>query len=253
MKLIWKCAFLFLILCSAQPGENWIQLFNGKDLDDWTAKFSGFEAGVNYKNTFAVEDGLLKVSYDAYDTFGNKFGHLFYKDKFSNYKLRAEYRFTGEQVADAPQWAFRNNGLMLHCQSPQSMALNQAFPVCVEVQLLGDDGTANRPCGNPCTPGSHIMEKDSLITEHCPSFSDKTADADTWHTMEVVVKGSTSFTHILDGDTVAYYEKPQLDPDDPTTQQFLKGGNLLLGEGYIAIQAESHPTEFRKIELLVLK
>jgi 3-keto-disaccharide hydrolase len=247
-------ALFFLLLAFSFPKQDgWIQLFNGKDLNDWTAKFSGFEAGVNYKNTFKVEDGLLKVSYDAYEKFDGEFGHLFYKDKFSHYKIRAEYRFIGTQVPGAPKWAFRNNGLMLHCQSPQSMAIDQDFPVSVEVQLLGDDGSGNRPCGNPCTPGTNLVKDDSLITEHCPPFSNKTASADSWHTMEVVVDGGKSFTHILDGDTVAYFEKPQLDRNDPNAQQFIKDGSLIISEGYISIQAESHPAEFRNIELKIIK
>lgn len=243
---------MFLISCSSVPKENWIQLFNGKDLNDWTPKFSGHQAGVNYKNTFRIENGVLKVSYDEYEKFAGEFGHLFYKDKFSHYKLRAEYRFVGKQLAESPQWAFRNNGLMLHCQSPQTMAINQNFPVCVEVQLLGDNGTGDRPCGNPCTPGTNFVKDDSLITEHCPPLSKKTVSSDGWHTMEVIVDRSKSFTHILNGDTVAYYEQPQLDEKDPDAQQFLNSDSLLISEGYISIQAETHPTEFRKIELLVL-
>ena len=142
---------------------------------------------------------------------------------------------------------------MLHCQSPGSMALDQNFPVCIEVQLLGDDGTGDRPCGNPCTPGTNFIKNGKLVTEHCPQLSHKTASADAWHTMEVVVNGSSSLTHILDGDTVAFYENPQLDETDTDAQRLLSGGNLLLSEGYIAIQAETHPAEFRKIELMVLE
>jgi len=254
--MIKSLLILFVVLfisCTSAPKENWIQLFNGKDIKDWTPKFSGYEAGLNYKNTYRVENGILKVSYDEYEKFAGEFGHLFYKDKFSHYKIRAEYRFVGEQLAESPQWAFRNNGLMLHCQDPQTMALKQSFPVSVEVQLLGDNGTGNRPCGNPCTPGTNFVKDDSLITEHCPPLSNKTVSADGWHTIEVIVDGSKSFTHILDGDTVAYYEQPQLDENDKDTPQFLNPENLLVAEGYISIQAETHPTEFRKIELQVLE
>lgn len=244
--------FLFLS-CTSKPKEKWISLFNGENLDGWTPKFSGYEAGLNYKNTFRAEDGVLKVVYDEYEKFNGEFGHLFYKDKFSHYKIKVEYRFTGEQLANAPQWAFRNNGIMLHCQSPQTMALKQDFPVCIEVQLLGDDGTGNRPCGNPCTPGTNFIKDDSLITEHCPPLSNTTANANDWHTMEVEVDGSKSIKHILDGIVVAQYEQPQLDKNDEFAQPFLKTGNLLLSEGYISIQAETHPTEFRKIEVLILE
>ena len=87
---------------STSGDEEWIQLFNGKNLEGWTPKFTGSEAGVNYKNTFRVEDGVLKVSYDNWDSFDGEFGHLFYDKSFSNYRLRAEYRFVGEQVNYGP-------------------------------------------------------------------------------------------------------------------------------------------------------
>ena len=51
-----------------QSGSDRIQLFNGEDLSGWTAKFTGFPAGENYKNTFRVEDGILKVSYENWDS-----------------------------------------------------------------------------------------------------------------------------------------------------------------------------------------
>ena len=116
--------------------ENWIQLFNGKDLNDWQLS-SNHELGENYNNTFRVEDGLLRVSYDNWDKWDGSFGHIFYKDEFSHYKLRVEYRFVGEQVNGGPGWAYRNNGLMIHGQSAESMELDQQFPASIEVQLLG--------------------------------------------------------------------------------------------------------------------
>ena len=68
-----------------QPDQaTWIQLFNGKDLSGWTPKFKGHQAGVNYKNTFKVENGILKVDYSEYDKFNGEFGHLFWKQKLSH-------------------------------------------------------------------------------------------------------------------------------------------------------------------------
>ena len=118
--------------------KDWIQLFNGKNLDGWVPKITGYPLGENYADTFRVANGMLQASYDKYAAFDDKFGHLFYeRQKFSHYILVAEYRFVGEQVAGGPAWAIRNNGLMLHSQSPQSMGKDQDFPISVEVQLLG--------------------------------------------------------------------------------------------------------------------
>ena len=76
--------------------EQWISLFNGKDLDGWTPKIKGYNLGENYADTFRVENGVLKVAYDKYPRFDGKFGHLFYKTPYSHYRLRIEYRFVGD-------------------------------------------------------------------------------------------------------------------------------------------------------------
>ena len=207
----------------------------------------------NYQNTFRVENGILKVSYDEYDQFDEKFGHIFYKDKFSHYILRAEYRFVGEQVSGAPDWAYRNNGIMFHCQSPQSMFKDQAFPVSIEVQLLGGNGTEERSTGNVCTPGTHIMMGEQLMTEHCISSNSKTFHGDQWVTVEVEVLGNTAIKHRVNGEIVMEYNNPQYDVEDPLAKKLIKDNNKVIDEGYIALQAESHPTEFRKIEILDLK
>ena len=245
---------LFLVSCTnvSDKGtkENWVSLFNGKDLEGWDIKIKGYELNNNYKNTFRVEDGLLKVSYDEYDKFNNEFGHIFYKTPFSFYKLKVEYRFVGEQVPEGPSWAFRNNGVMLHCQSAASMGLNQDFPVCVEAQLLGGDGISERHTSNVCTPGTNIVMNGQLITQHCNESTSKTYNGDVWVTAEFVVLGDSIIHHILEGNTVLTYMYPQVGGDIP--EGFPLPDGTLLKEGYISLQAESHPTEFRKIEILDL-
>jgi len=255
MKVRILLIVLFLFSCSKQQekAENgkWIQLFNGKDLSGWDIKISGHELNDNYKNTFRVEDGILKVCYDEYDNFDDKFGHIFYKQKFSHYRLRVEYRFVGEQVPGGPGWGIRNNGIMLHSQSAQSMGLNQNFPVSIEVQLLGGLGEGERPTANLCTPGTHVVMNGELITRHCINSTSKTYHGDQWVTVEVVVHGDSIIHHIVEGDTVLTYSRPQIGGSHLPENYPLPEGTLLK-EGYIALQAESAPTEFRKIELLDL-
>lgn len=239
---------------AAGPEPGWIALFNGKDLNDWTIKVKGCPAGENYKDTFRVEDGVLKVAYDRYEAFEDRFGHIFYKDKFSKYKLRVEYRFVGEQVKGGAGWALRNNGVMLHCQAPESMAVDQDFPVSIEVQLLGGDGTHPRSTANLCTPGTHVVMEDQLVTRHCIDSRSKTYHGDQWVTVEIEVDGNERIRHLIDGEVVLEYEKPQLDDNDKDAQALIKAGApLMVGEGYIALQAESHPTEFRRIDLLPME
>lgn len=233
--------------------EKWISIFNGKNLEGWTPKFAGHELGVNYKNTFRVEDGLLKVSYDNYDTFEGKFGHLFYKEPYSHYKIRLEYRFIGEQVPGAPVWAYRNNGIKFHSQPPETMRLDQPSPVSIEVQLLGGNGTEDRPTANICSMGTHIVMDDELITQHCTESSSKTYHGDQWVNVEAEVHGGEIIHHYINGEKVLSYSEPQYDTSDPNTKHLVPGnGNMIIKEGYIALQAESHPTHFRNIEILPL-
>lgn len=238
-----------------KPDENWIQLFNGKDLKSWQPKFTGYQLGVNYKNTFRIEDGLLCISYDNWKAWDGEFGHLFYIDEFSHYRLRVEYRFVGEQVAGAPSWAFRNNGLMLHGQTAESMELDQKFPASVEVQLLGGiSGKGERSTANLCTPGTNVLMNGELIEDHVIKSGSETQFDDKWVSVEVEVHGGELIRHFVNGTEVLHYEKPQFDLRDTTySKLFPISGNLVLTKGTISIQAESHPTEFRKIELMVLE
>jgi len=236
---------------TARQGE-WIQLFNGQSLDGWKVKITGHELGDNYANTFRVEDGLLKVAYDGYDQFDGKFGHIFYDQPFSNYLLRVEYRFVGDQVPGGPGWAFRNSGMMLHCQAPESMTKDQKFPVSIEVQLLGGGGSGKRPTGNVCTPGTHIVMDGKLVTRHCTPSRSKTYHGDQWVTIEVEVRGG-HFKHVIEGETVLEYTDTQWDEKDPDARKLIKDGDKMLRGGYISLQSESHPVEFRKVELRKLE
>jgi hypothetical protein len=232
---------------------EWVPLFNGKNLDGWTPKIKGFELGDNHLDTFRVSDGAIQVNYDKYDKFDNKFGHLFYKDKFAHYRLKIEYRFTGEQCKGGPGWATRNSGVMLHCQDPKSMRKDQDFPVSIEAQFLGGLGKGNRPTANMCSPGTNIVYNGKLYTPHTLNSKSKTYNGDGWVTVEFEVNGSGAIKHFVEGDLVLEYEKPQLDPKDADAKKLVQDDRVLIEEGYISLQSESHPVEFRKVEIRVLK
>ena len=233
--------------------KEWIQLFNGKDLDGWDLKITGYELNDNYKNTFAAEDGILKVSYDEYSDFNQQFGHIFHNQEFSHYLLAAEYRFVGNQVPGGPGWAVRNNGLMLHSQSAKSMGKDQNFPISIEVQLLGGNGTDERTTANLCTPGTNVVLDGKLYEPHCINSVSETYHGDQWVRVEVLVLGDSVIKHIVESDTVLIYEKPQIGGGAVVNYDpIIKQDGKLLSEGYIALQAESHPTHFRKIEVLPL-
>src|SRR5678815_3047361 len=135
---------------------KWVTLFNGKNLDNWLPKIVGHTLGENFGNTFRVENGILSVRYDAYDSFHNKFGALYYNKKFTNYRLKVEYRFVGNTTPGAPSWGYRDGGIQYHCQSPATVGLSQPFPVCLEYNLLGGNGKDERPSGEICANGIYV-------------------------------------------------------------------------------------------------
>jgi len=235
--------------------KEWIQLFNGRDLNDWLIKFSKHDLGDNFNDTFRVENGLLEVRYDKWTKFDGEFGHIFYKDPFSYYILAAEYRFVGTQVPGGPDWARRNNGLMLHSPHPRTMLKDQDFPISIEFQLLGglSDGKA-RSTANVCTPGTNIVLNGQFHTAHCTNSTSKTYDGDQWVRVEAVVKGDELIQHVIDGQVVLEYSRPQIGggaaaPVDPA----VKVDGTPLAGGYISLQAETAPADFRKVELLNLE
>ena len=234
--------------------KEWKQLFNGKNLDGWHPKIRNNALDDNYANTYSVTNGMMQVRYDGYTAFDEKFGHIFYKDKYSYYRIAVEYRFVGVQPTGGPGWATRNSGIMIHCQAPETMGKDQDFPISIEDQLLGGDSTGKRPTCNVCTPGTNIEMGDTLVTEHCINSTSRTFRNEEWVRAEVLVLGDSIIKQIVDGDTVMVYEKPQIGGGvvsnyDPA----VKKDGTLLRSGYISLQSESHPVEFRKVEIIDLE
>jgi Domain of Unknown Function (DUF1080) len=244
--------------------KEWLSIFNGKDLSGWTIKIADRPLKDNYKNTFRVEEGMMRIMYDQYDNFDEKYGHIYYKKPYSFYMLRFEYRFQGNQTPGGATWNNRNSGVMVHSQSAESMTFEQSFPVSLEMQLLGGLGKGERHTGNLCSPGTKVVVKDRLRLDHCIESTSKTYDGDQWVKAAIIVLGDSIVHQIIEGDTVLTYEKTQIgggfisaeenwtvskikDPSD-----WKKKDGMPLKEGYIAMQAESHPIDFKNIEILEL-
>lgn len=257
MKL--QLTILFSLLClfaNAQvkkDKQEWKPLFNGKNLDGWDIKIRGYELNNNYGNTFRVEDGKMVVRYDKYDDFAQKYGHIFYKGDFSYYRIAVEYRFVGEQAPKGEGWAWRNSGIMVHGQPASEMGKDQDFPASIEVQLLGGDGKKRTTC-NLCTPGTNVVMDGKLITQHCVTSKSQTYNGDQWVRAEVLVLGDSLVQHFANGEMVLEYNKPQIGGGNVSGHDasLLVNGKLL-DHGSISLQSESHPVEFRKVEILDLK
>ena len=244
--------FLVFLTCGAfSPKSEWISLFNGKDIKNWNVKIHHHDYNVNYGNTFRVEDGIIKVRYDQYGEFNDQFGHLYYKTPYSYYHLKLEYRFVGELHKGAPSYTLRNSGVMFHSQDPKTMPKGQDWPISVEMQFLGGLGNGRaRPTGNMCSPGTNVVYKGKIAADHCINSTSKTYDGDQWVKAELIVLGDSLVTHIINGDTVLKYSKPQIGGDvangyDPK----IKIDGKLLKSGFIALQSEGQPVDFRNIQL----
>lgn len=249
--------FLISIICllfdgckpsSKLQSNDWISIFNGENLEGWYPKIKGESFGSDSLNTFRVENGSLKVSYENYNLFENRFGHLFYKSPHSNYKLKLQYRFIEEQAKGGQAWAEKNSGIMIHSQDPAKMKLHQDFPNSLEVQLLGGiTHTIPRPTGNLCTPATHVHINNELVTEHCITADAPTFYGEEWVEAEVEVYSDSLIRHYINGKPVISYSKPINDlPNDSLNHM------QALRSGYISLQSESHPVEFKNIQLKIL-
>ncbi len=258
IKLIALC--VLLVACAGNKHkennhDGWMKLFNEKDLDDWIVKVHHHDPGVNFGNTFRAEDGMIKVRYDQYDHFNDQFSHLYFKQSFSHFHLKLEYRFAGELQKGAPEYTLLNSGVMFHSQDPRQMLREQNWPISVEMQFLAGLGDGKpRPTGNMCSPGTEIVYDGKMYDGHCLNSTSKTYDRDAWVSAELIVLGDSLITHMIDGDTVLQYSKPTMGGGvvngyDST----LWHPGMALRSGFIALQSEGQPIDFRNIVLKNLK
>ena len=250
--------FLFILSChskyTTQSPGRWVPLFNGKDINDWIVKIHHHEPGENFGNTFRVEGDMIRVRYDQYGDFNEQFGHLYYKTPFSYFHLKLRYRFVGQWVKTAPTYTLRNSGVMFHSQDPHTMPKEQDWPISVEMQFLGGLGDGKpRPTGNMCSPGTEVMQQGKIVPSHCINSSSRTYDGEQWVNAELIVLGDSLITHIINGDTVLRYSKPQIGGGvvnryDPK----IKIDGKLLSSGFIALQSEGQEIDFRDIRIMDL-
>lgn len=235
----------------AKDDGSWISIFNGKNLDGWIPKVTGYKAGENPLDLFRVENGILKVDYGKFKRFNGRFGHLFYKEKLSSYILRVEYRFHGELLSDAPAYCYRNSGVMIHSQSAESMDIEQNWPVSLEVQLLGSTDSVKQKTANICTPGTTIYLNGKLTNEHCVSSSSKYYFDNEWVNLDIIVHGGKTISMVINRDTVLTISRPQIGGFLLPENYPLPVGTVL-DDGFVALQAEGTNIDFRKVDLKIL-
>ena len=254
--LLFVLSFLLLsfdtkINYSNHTAPKWVSLFNGKNLDGWKPRIVGFPLGENFGNTFRVENGMISVRYDQYgDNFNSRFGALYFNKKFSNYRLKVEYRFVGETAPGAPSWGYRDSGVQYHGQDPAIMPLTQPFPVCLEYNLHGGNGKDERPDGQICLPGTTVEIGGKRNESFCTDpFVKRTFHGDQWVTLEIEVRDNL-ILHYVNGEEILRFQNPKYDSKHEVGKTFIVGNNDTIKEGFISLQSNSHPIDFRKIEIM---
>lgn len=234
--------------------SDWQSLFNGKDLEGWIPKFHHHETGENYANTFRVVDGRIQVNYDDYTRFEERYGHLFYEKPFGSFHLKFDYRFTDQWMEDAPDYTYRNSGVMFHSQSPESILKEQDWPISVEYQMLADAGDGNpRPTGNMCSPGTEVVFQGQMDPRHCINSTSPTFPWDEWVAAELIVYGDSLVIHKVNGETVLEYSQTQIGGGVANGYApGIKVDGKALKEGYIGLQAEGQGVEFKNIVIKAL-
>lgn len=237
------------------PAPKWHRIFDGRSLRNWTPKIVGQAAGQDMRKTFVVRNGAVRVSYAGYDRFDNKFGHLFYDKPLKFFRLRLRYRFLEPGLVDTPAWARRNSGVMFLAQPVEQMGRDQDFPVSVEFQFLGRDGSGRRATGSVCTPGTNIEIEGKVAPDHCTTTPNgPTIPTGQWVNVELDVLPSGQIEHRINGKVVFRYANVTLDPADPIAKPAIDAAKALpLRAGYIALQSEGHPIEFADIAIQELK
>jgi len=237
----------------ASDNAGWITLFNGTDLNGWNPKVTGHPLGENPGNLFRVEDGMLRVRYDApeWKEFRGRNGHLFFDKPFSDYLLLVEYRFLGRRADGTPPNAHRRSAVIIHSQPPETMGRDQSLPVSLNIELLGGDAAGDRSTANLATPGTLVWVNGSpSLGNSFPSVSNTYRGTD-WVRVEIEVRGNRLIRHKVFGETVLEYTRPMLDinHEDAAREIERRGGDIDLSGGSIAIQAAGQPVDFRTIKL----
>ena len=131
------------------------------------------------------------------------------------------------------------------------MRKDQEFPVSAEFDIVGGRLLGSHPTGDVCENGTRVTIAGAVLLAKCSKLSPVTIPGDEWVTILAEVQGAARVRQIVNGQLVVEYTDIVLDDKDPDAARLLNfGGDRSLGSGYISIQANSHPIEFRRIEIL---
>ena len=197
-------------------GQAKIMLFNGKDLSGLKV----FPEGADAQDTWFVNDGLLCST-------GKPNGYIRTEKEYSNYHLHVEWRWP----ENAAQGRSRNSGVFVYANGPDNI-----WPQLIECQLMADSaGDFVLMNGMGMTVDGQDMKDPNrrfvMIQKKQPS-SEKPAGQ--WNSYDIY----------CEGDMIKCLVNDVLQNE---------GTAVMPSSGYICLQSEGSPIEFRNIFIETLE
>ena len=189
-----------------------MELFNGKDLEDWNVFVSKPE--VKPGDLFWVDGGVINTS-------GVPHGYLQTKDSYGNYKLHVEWRWTEEPT---------NSGVLLHVQGEDMI-----WPHCIECQLMhehaGDLVLMGKDAGITVRDSIYLITSEEHRYAVISKFEEESENpAGEWNSYDI--KSVNGEIEVVVNGVLQH-----------------AGTGMTLNEGRIALQSEGSPMQFRNIYL----
>lgn len=224
--------------------DGWVKIFNGQDLTGWSPLIHKSAYKQDPYNTFRADpvNHVIKVTYEDYPNgFEDRCGLLYYDKLLTNYRVRVTYRFLEPQAPGPVSWGKNNTGLMIFGIDPAKVTGDPEFPPLIEIQLLGANSTGGNTTPNMCVPGGMTMKKS---TAECGNNHTGVAPppAAEWVTVEAEV-------HVK-GDTKVFQYPNKTTPVITMSGPVYQGKDVV--NGYLSLQSESQPLEYKDIELMEL-
>ena len=211
--LIWGSLIVFLLVLAGCEGgllgAKRITLWNGHNFAGWKLYIT--DDTVDVADVWSIKEGVIHCA-------GQPDGYMRTKRKFRDYRLHLEWRWPEEPT---------NSGVLLHASGP-----DQIWPKCIECQLKsGSAGDLVLIGGTGITvdgEDKQDVEKPFVAIPKKEQSSEKSAGQ--WNTYEIYCWK----------DTIRCYVNgiPQNEASKATTTK-----------GWICLQSEGSPIEFRNIYL----
>lgn len=201
-----------------------VELFNGKDLTGWHMDVPALDKDPNGPKPFIVRKGLLV-------SLASPGGHLITDQKYENYKVEVEYRFSATPG---------NCGILVHASKLRR--LYEMFPQSMEVQMQSGDAGDFWCIGEDIEVPDMEARRgpkdrwgvDGDKLRRIKNLTDKSENpVGDWNRMVVECKADQIRVWV-NGDLVNH------------------GRKSTVSIGHIAVQAEGSEVEFRKIILTPL-